>query len=139
MSNVWLLICLHDLDVCTLHVISVYLLNAWDGWVVKIFMGSCFNYWFTPPPPHTLLRSLPFLLVIPTIGIRAKFLEEEALQLRGKILKWKSTNCERLLRTKRLKYISYYINWMKLEMLWSVLWREGKRLLLQRMTYYRKR
>lgn len=28
--------CLHDLDVCALHVISIYLLNEWDGCVVKV-------------------------------------------------------------------------------------------------------
>ena len=77
--------------------------------MVKVLIAEVWT--FDSPPP----QKFTFPFVISTIGIRAKFSEGEDLQLREKILKWKSTNWEILLRIKELRYNSFYINWMKKE------------------------
>ena len=75
MLYVWMLACLHDLDVNALYVISIYLLNVWDGYMVKVLWIQVLNIDYPTTPKFT------FPVTIPTIGIRAKFSEEEALQI----------------------------------------------------------
>ena len=49
-NQIWCYVCecLHDLDVCSLHVILVYLLNVWNGCMVKVLWVQV---WTTDSPP----------------------------------------------------------------------------------------
>ena len=79
--------------------------------MVKVLITEVFTFDSSPPT----LRSICFPFVIPKISIRDEFSEGESLQLRGKVLKWKSTYWEILLRIKELRYNSFCINLMRPE------------------------
>ena len=77
-------------------------MNEW----YKVLSDKVQTSYSLPP----LLKSICFPLVIPTIGMRAKSSGGESLQLGENILRWKSTSWVRSLKTRKLKYISYYMN-----------------------------
>ena len=87
---------LYVLDAYSLHVILAYLLmhvmNEWWN-----FYGSKFEILIHPPQKFT------FHIVIPTIGIRAEFLEQEALQLWGKDLEIEVYKLGRIIENQGLE------------------------------------